>query len=300
MLAQIFKIPVDPLDRLRYSFFEGNAVSPIEFTTKFRAIKLVGGIFPQPFTDHLHVVFKVAAQARTNHLNQSANGDYAGSRDMVRITGPAAPRHSQCCVGYIPDVNKRPLGKSPSMQLQFAAQSNEKYGPGDDPIELLTGSIHVGSSGEHDREIVGLMKCPKAHVRRRARHRVRRARIEWRVFFDETTGASAHFRRGAMDIFLQECAFAQTIVEPYCRDYIRHEPMVRVSPALRDHALSREIDHIARLFGLNKTHDVFEIIVDIELAKLKTARSFFPPVGEESLMRFRRSAYAEDPRSAFQ
>src|SRR5258706_3237717 len=186
------------------------------------------------------------------------------------------------------------------MQLQFAAEANEKDGPGNDSIELLSGSVNVRRPGEHDWKIVSLIKSPKAHVRSSARHRVRSARIEWRVLFDETTRASIHFRRRDMDIFLQECALAQTIVKSHSGDDIRHKPMVGVLPTLRDHALGRKIDHVVRFFGSNKPHDVFEITVEIELAELETTCIWFPSIGKKCLMRLWRSAYAENPRSIFQ
>ena len=75
---------------------------------------------------------------------------------------------------------------------------------GNDPIELLTRAIHIGSTGEDHWEAVRLMEAVQVQITGcAARHRGAGGEVV--VLFDPATiSAAVHLRRGDMHVFLEK------------------------------------------------------------------------------------------------
>ena len=88
-----------------------------------------------------------------------------------------------------------------------------------------------------------------------------------------------------MDIALEPVVAAKPRVQPNGRDDVGDHPIVRGLPALGNHALRGEVDHVRGLFAGQQSVKGVEVMVDVEPAEPDRTGQGLPFVGQQRLIR---------------
>src|SRR5207237_1002022 len=113
--------------------------------------------------------------------------------------------------------------------------------------------------------------------------------------------ASINFRRGNVDILLQEIEPAETIVKLHVSDDVRLIPMLGMKPALRDHALRGEVNDVVRFEIADAFRGLVHVAIQVELLKAKlSGRMLMPQVRKKNAARLGRTAEAKHLESLVQ
>src|SRR5579875_889156 len=187
-----------------------------------------------------------------------------------------------------------------AMEAQPPPELDEEDCSRNDAIELLSRPVHIGSARVHHRKTVSGVISAKTHIRRRPRYGVRRTWVEGGIFGDESGCAAIDLGRRDVDVAVEKIELAQLVMEPHGRDDVRHEPVIRILPALTDHALSGEIDDVTRPLLAYQSGDGIEVAIEVEGMEAEGRLTVGPAIGEKRMMRLRRATDTDDVCAARQ
>lgn len=300
LVLQRFKIGLDPIDALVQALVKTDLVLPAKLRSQLGAVELIGCILAQPLANDLRMVFKPDAEFLAQLFNQLADGDHFVRRYVVGVAVPAVKHDLQGGVAHVVHVYEGSARHAAAMQLELPAEQDEQDGAGNDAVELLAGAIDVGRARGDHREVVGRKERVQAHVAGRPRHGIRRAGVEGGVFGDKTGTGPVHLGGRDVDIALEKVTLAQFVMQLDGGHGIGHEPVVRVAPAFRHHALRSKVHHIGCLVLPDQCHQVGQIPVDVELMEVEFTGTLGPFVGQEGRVRLRGAAAPHDVVAALQ
>ena len=185
------------------------------------------------------------------------------------------------------------------MQGKFFPQEDVKDCARDDAVELLSRSEDVGRPREGYREMIVLDESSEMQFTTGAGGSVGRTWIEGRLLGHIPAAAAVHFGSRNMDILLKKIEMAKPVVEFHVCDNIRLVPMLGMKPAFRDHALGDKVNNIIRLEIADALRRPVDIVIEIELGKLKIpGLAVLPLVREKHPLQFQGATDAEDANPA--
>src|SRR5678816_3068797 len=122
LALEVCEIGFYPRYALVEPLVQRNSILPTQVLAQLRAIEHISGILAQAFADNLDAVFKFCAQLCHDGSNQLPDSDDLIGRDVISLAGWRAFGDAPSRIRYIPHVDKRPLRKTATMELQLAAQ----------------------------------------------------------------------------------------------------------------------------------------------------------------------------------
>ena len=284
--------PPGPGDDVVDALFQRECVAPTELGAQFEAVERIGGVLARPLGPDLDAVLERLAEAGEDHLDQGADRNQLIAGDVIGLAERALARDLDRRVRHVGHVDEDAHRLAAAIKAKLLSGHRRDDGAWHDAIELLAGAIDVRGAGEHHREFVVREIGAQAHVAGGARYRVGRGRIERRVLPDPALGRAVDLRRRDVDVTLEPVIVAQPVVQPHGRDDVGHEPVVGMEPALADHALGGEIDHMGRALASSSGLQRLEVVVEIDLLEADAGPGASATVGQEGVMRLVRAAVA--------
>ena len=114
------------------------------------------------------------------------------------------------------------------------------------------------------------------------------------VFPHPTLRTAIDFRRGDMNIGIEEIDLTKPFLQAHQGDDIGHHPVIGIGPAFGDHALCGEVDDAVRPALGDQLHQRIEVMIEVDTMEGKVSFVLHPAIAAQWQGDLLRAADADD------